>query len=63
MEPKKHVVTDQDFITFGQHNGKRLIDVPASYLIWIYENGKCPGPLRKYIQDNMDALKLEIKKK
>lgn len=54
---------DTDRIWFGQHQGKRLIDVPADYLIFIYEKGKCPGPLRKYIENNMDALKKESKNK
>lgn len=54
---------DSDKIWFGKHQGKRLIDIPADYLIWIYEQGKCSGPLRKYIENNMDALKKEIKNK
>lgn len=63
MQAKPHIVTDQEILNFGKHQGKRLIDVPADYLIWIYENNKCPGYIRKYIEDNMDALKLESKNK
>lgn len=47
---------------WGQYKGKRMIDVPASYLLWLYENNKCNNDVREYIEDNMDALKLEIKK-
>ena len=56
-------ITDESIITFGKHEGKRLIDVPADYLIWIYENNKCPGYFRKYIEENMDVLKSQAKQK
>ncbi len=52
-------LTEESIITFGAHKGKKLIDVPASYLIWLYENDKCSNELKEYISDNMDALKIE----
>lgn len=53
----------------GKYKGTAMIDVPASYLIWISDNpngyGRHPEGKKvlAYIEDNMDALKLEISKK
>ncbi|PPL04962.1 Putative quorum-sensing-regulated virulence factor [Parapedobacter indicus] len=54
-------MTDASLMPFGIHKGKRLIDVPAKYLIWLYDENKCSGALKDYIEDNMDALKKETK--
>jgi uncharacterized protein (DUF3820 family) len=53
--------TDKTPMPFGIHKGKQLADVPASYLIWLFDNGKCGNELRKYIQDNMNVLSNEVK--
>lgn len=64
-EPEKKipVLTDQSIINFGAHEGKALINVPASYLIWMYENKKLDYPNRaaykNYVENNLDALKKE----
>ena len=42
---------------FGKYKGQELSEVPDSYLLWLYENGKCFGELRRYIEDNLDAIK------
>lgn len=55
-------MTDASLMPFGIHKGKRLIDVPAKYLIWLYDEKKCSGPLKDYIEGNMDALKKEAKR-
>ena len=52
---------DDDIISFGAHKGKRLIDVPASYLLWLYDNDKCFGELRDYIIENLKVLRKEVK--
>ncbi|GAA4338725.1 hypothetical protein GCM10023149_48890 [Mucilaginibacter gynuensis] len=59
MEPD--VFTDKSLMPFGQYKGQRLIDVPASYLIWLYRNERA-GKLKTYIQDNFDALLKETNK-
>ena len=41
----------------GKHAGKKMIDVPADYLIWCFENNVCSKQVRAYIVDNMDVLK------
>ena len=55
-------LNDKDLISFGIHKGKPLISVPASYLLWCYDNNKCPKDLRAYIEDNMNVLKDEIRR-
>ena len=47
--------TDESVIPFGKFKGTRLIDVPDSYLLWLYENDKM-GRLRAYIEDNIQAI-------
>lgn len=54
-------MTDNDPMPFGKYKGDKLANVPASYLIWLYDNEKCYSYLKlaKYIKDNMDALQKE----
>lgn len=52
---------DDSIMPFGQHKGKQMADVPASYLIYLYENRKVYGDLRIYIEDNMTVLREQIK--
>jgi uncharacterized protein (DUF3820 family) len=52
---------DNSIMRFGLHKGKKLIDVPASYLIFLYENERCSGDLKQYIFDNLDSLKHDVK--
>ena len=54
-------LTDESIITFGIHKGKALEDVPASYLLFLYDNNRCGKDLREYIEENIDVLKHEIK--
>lgn len=56
-------MTDESIMPFGKHKGKKMANVPASYLLWLYENGKCFGEFKEYIIDNLDVLKSEIKQK
>jgi uncharacterized protein (DUF3820 family) len=45
---------------FGKYKGEKMANVPADYLLWLYENGKCFGDIKKYIVDNLDSIKSEI---
>jgi uncharacterized protein (DUF3820 family) len=47
---------DEDLMPFGIHKGKKMIDVPADYLLWLLETNKCSGEVRAYILDVKDAL-------
>jgi uncharacterized protein (DUF3820 family) len=59
MDRNTDVLTDDSILEFGNlHKGKTLANVPASYLLFVYENNYNTGKaLRAYIEDNMDVLK------
>ena len=53
---------DTDLMPFGKHRGAPMQDVPASYLHWLWSNGKehdkqCP--VADYIRRNLGALSRE----
>jgi len=55
-------LTDQSLLNFGKaHRGKKLANVPASYLIYIFEKGWIGHyrSLDNYITENMEDLKQE----
>ncbi len=52
-------LVDLSPMPFGKHKGKPLQDVPASYLLWLWDNGvknEPWKPLHKYIKVSWDAL-------
>lgn len=54
-------LNDESLMPFGKYKGEKMANVPASYLMWIYDNNKCSAEVKEYINDNMDVLKQEIK--
>lgn len=63
--PDKFKLEDDSPMPFGQHAGKPMEDVPASYLHWFWHNGNAnnhSGALvMAYIEENLMALKKENK--
>jgi len=58
------MIGDTDKMTFGKHKGTMMQDIPASYLHYLWVNGKehdkvCP--VADYIRRNLSALKQEYK--
>ena len=51
---------DNSLMPFGKYKGEKMANIPASYLIWLYENGNYYGSVKKYIADSMETLKQEI---
>lgn len=47
---------------FGSYKGVELSQVPAEYLMVMYENDKCPKNVLAYIERNMDAIKVQAEK-
>ena len=55
-------LTDSSPMPFGKYIRKRLIDIPAPYFLWLRGEGCSHPGVRKYINDNLDALILEAEK-
>lgn len=57
---------DKTLMKWGKYKGKPLAEIPASYLLWIYDewglknSGELHRWLREYIEDNMQGLRKEI---
>lgn len=45
---------------FGKYKNQKMANVPASYLLWLYDNDKCGSYVKEYIEDNLDVLKVEV---
>jgi uncharacterized protein (DUF3820 family) len=56
-------LTDYDRMPYGIHKNAKMANVPAEYLIWLYDNDKCSGDVKDYIIETMDVLKQEIDNK
>jgi len=56
-------MNDLSLMPFGKYKGQEMINVPSNYLLFLYENNKCYGELKSYIEDNMDVIKSDIKNK
>jgi len=58
---QRQVLTDESIMpAWSKHKGKKLANVPADYLVWLYENDKCYPALKEYIESNLETLKLEV---
>lgn len=56
-------LTDESLMPFGKHAGTKLADVPAKYLLWLWDNGlhRETSRLAAYIKDAFSALESEAK--
>lgn len=62
------ILTDMDYMPFGMHKGKLLANVPDQYLLWLWENKNEEferrfSELYAYIQQSLDAIKVNIERK
>ena len=55
-------LTDSSRMPFDKYINEKMANVPASYLMWLYDNNKCNQQVKDYIEENMDVLKDELKK-
>lgn len=53
-------LTDKSPMPYGKHKGVLMANVPADYLIWLYNNKKCTYPVEQYVKANLDVLRSEI---
>lgn len=57
--PPSTEITDNTLMPFGMHRGKAMVNIPAVYLLWLYNNGCNHEGVKKYILNNLDALNKE----
>lgn len=57
------MLTDESIMPFGMFKGEKMANVPPHYLLWLFENNRCSGDVKQYIEDNMDVIKIEIERK
>ncbi len=55
-------LTDVSIMNFGKYKGKRLIDIPAVYFLWMNKEGIGSPAMKKYILENLSAFNLEASK-
>jgi len=55
-------LTDESIMEFGYYKGQKLSEVPDQYLLNLYNSGKCFGPIKVYIEANLDAIKANIER-
>ena len=53
---------DNSKMPFGKYQGTKMANVPASYLLWIFENNKYTAEVALYINRNLDVLQEEVKR-
>lgn len=63
------MLTDNDIMPFGkfQKTGTSMANVPASYLLWLNENGSSVVRIKypevfEYIRENLSTIMTEVKK-
>ena len=60
-------LTDESPMPFGKHKNTKMANVPANYLIWLYDQltgmepfGEASQAVRDYTVENLEALRQEI---
>lgn len=53
---------DNSKMPFGEHKGKALVNVPASYLLYLYEQPWLRGPVKEYIKENFATISTQAKR-
>jgi uncharacterized protein (DUF3820 family) len=56
------ILKDNSPMPYGKYSGTSMANIPASYLLWLYENKKCSDNVARYVIENIDVLKSEINK-
>ncbi len=50
---------DSSLMPTGKYAGIKMANVPASHLIWIYENNRATISVRTYVKENLELLTIE----
>ena len=57
MVPK---LTDSSLMLFGKYQGYELKNIPARYMLWIYDNLTLRDDLKEYIDNRRERYLREI---
>lgn len=41
---------------YGKYKGRKIRDVPADYLLWLYYNDRASPSIKQYIEENIEDL-------
>lgn len=52
---------DNTPMPWGLHKGRKMANVPSSYLKWVYDNNKGDAAVRGYIESNLNVILKDIK--
>ncbi|MFA5584080.1 MAG: DUF3820 family protein [Bacteriovoracaceae bacterium] len=53
-------VPEEEIFPFGKYSGKKMSEIPASYLLWAWENAVSVQRWNKlywYLKDNLEEIK------
>jgi uncharacterized protein (DUF3820 family) len=53
-------LTDYSAMPWGKYKGKTMVHVPDDYLLWLWDNDKCFGEVKDYIEDNLEAIRYNV---
>lgn len=56
------LLKDESEMPYGKYAGTKMINVPASYLLWCHRNRKIHPDVDRYVFQNMDVLIKEEQK-
>jgi len=64
MKKGESTLQDTDIMPFGIYHDKQVMmaNVPAWYLLKLFDSGKCFGAIKNYIADNETILRTENQK-
>jgi uncharacterized protein (DUF3820 family) len=48
---------DNSIMKFGKYKDQKLANVPAGYLLYLYDQKIAKGELKAYIEDNIPVLR------
>lgn len=53
------MIDDNYLFPFGKYKGQKLANVPASYILYAYNQNWLKGELREYVENNFNDLTIE----
>lgn len=55
-------MTDESLMPFGKYKGKKMAEIPDYYLLYMWDNFNLRDPLRQYIAENLEVIKVNIQR-